>query len=72
MWPLLCAEIRSNQGSMNRVQLPSGRHINTLQITADIPGLEDIRMNFPVGQNDEELITQVAEIEGPNDLILGT
>ncbi|KAF2649303.1 hypothetical protein K491DRAFT_708249 [Lophiostoma macrostomum CBS 122681] len=71
MWPLLCAEIRSNKGLMDRVELPSGRHINTLRITAYIPALENIRLSFPPGRQHEELITRVAEIKGLDGLILG-
>ena len=72
IWPKLYADIVSNQGSRDRIGLPSGKHINTLEITAIIPALNNIRSNFPPESQDEELVTRVAEVEGPTGIILGT
>lgn len=70
-WPQLREEICSNQGSWSQLHLPSGRQINSLQITADIPALCEIRANFPPSYRNEDLHTTVAEIAHPNNLVLG-
>jgi hypothetical protein len=70
-WPVLREEICSNTESWTQVQLPSGKQINTLHITKDIPSLQHIRSKFPPSYQDEDLHTQVAEITHPNGRVLG-
>lgn len=72
IWSQLSEFIRSAaENSWSRLQLPSGKEIKTLQITADIPALANIRNNFPPSYHGEELFTTTAEIVHENGLILG-
>ena len=70
-WPALREEICTNQAAWTRLQFPSGKQINTLRITTDIPSLQHIRSQFPSSYRDEDLYTRVAEIEYPNGRVLG-
>lgn len=70
-WSQLREEILSSNASWSQRSLPSGKQINTLHITADIPALNNIRANFPPAQQDEQLVTKVAEVQHPDGLILG-
>ncbi|KAL1609644.1 dityrosine synthesis enzyme [Nothophoma quercina] len=71
VWPQFKDEICSATATWTRVQLPSGKEIKSLQITADIPALLKIRSNFPPAYEKEELYTLVAEVEHDNGRVLG-
>jgi pyoverdine/dityrosine biosynthesis protein Dit1 len=71
VWPLLKEEILSTSGSWSQKKFPSGQQINTLQITADIPALKNIRANFPPERREDELVTKVAEIQHADGNVLG-
>jgi hypothetical protein len=70
-WPILRETICAEQGHWTHVQHSSGRRINTLHIAANIPSLLRIRSQFPPSYHDEDLYTQVAEIEHANGQYLG-
>jgi hypothetical protein len=61
----------SAEGVGTSLELPSGKKIKTLQITTTIPALQTIRSNFPPSYQQQELNTQVSEIEHENGLTLG-
>ena len=70
-WPQLKDIVCSAEESWTSLQLPSGKQIKTLQITADIPALLNIRTNFPPAYQQEAINTQVSEIEHENGNFLG-
>jgi hypothetical protein len=70
-WTQLKHIVCSSEASWASLQLPSGKSIKTLPITADIPALLNIRHNFPPSYQQEPLTTQVHEIEHDNGLYLG-
>jgi hypothetical protein len=71
IWTQLKDIVCSAEASWNQLQLPSGKAIKTLQINADIPALLNIRSNFPPSYQQEELNTQVSEVQHENGLFLG-
>jgi hypothetical protein len=71
IWMRVKDVVCSTEESWTQLQLPSGKTIKTLQITADIPALLNIRSSFPPSYQQEELNTQVSEIEYDNGLFLG-
>ncbi|KAF2195181.1 hypothetical protein K469DRAFT_515510, partial [Zopfia rhizophila CBS 207.26] len=71
LWPQLKEEICSKRNVWSELPLPSGKQINTLQIKSEIPGIQHIRSNFPPDRQSEDLLTQVAEVQHANGLILG-
>lgn len=70
LWHELWEEISSGH-SWSQTLLLSGKKINTLQLSATLPTLEQIRSNFPPNFQEEALVTKVAEIECADGLILG-
>ena len=71
IWTQLKDIVCATDASWNQLQLPSGKAIKTLQINASIPALLNIRSNFPPSFQQEELNTQVSEIQHANGLFLG-
>ncbi|OAG16790.1 hypothetical protein CC77DRAFT_902224, partial [Alternaria alternata] len=71
IWTQLKDIVCSTERQWAQLNLPSGKSIKTLQITADIPALLNIRSNYPPSYQQEELCTQVSEIEHENGLFLG-
>ncbi len=70
-WTSLKDIVCSTEATWEALQLPSGKAIKTMQITADIPTLLNIRNNFPPKHQQEEINTQVSEIEHENGNFLG-
>jgi hypothetical protein len=70
-WTQLKDIVCSKNGVWSSLELPSGKKIRTLQITAVIPALQKIRSNFPPTFEEQELNTQVSEIEHNHGLSLG-
>ncbi|KAL6707577.1 dityrosine synthesis enzyme [Coniothyrium glycines] len=70
-WIQLKDIVCSTEASWSPLQLPSGKTIKTLSVTADIPALLNIRSNFPPIYQQEPISTQVQEIEHDNGLFLG-
>ncbi|KAH8727896.1 Pyoverdine/dityrosine biosynthesis protein-domain-containing protein [Phaeosphaeriaceae sp. PMI808] len=70
-WTQLKDIVCSTEGTWSSLELPSGKKIKTLQITASIPALLNIRSNFPPSYQEQELNTQVSEVEHDNGLVLG-
>jgi hypothetical protein len=70
-WTQLKDIVCSTQEAWSPLELPSGKKIKTLQITASIPALQSIRSNFPPSYQQQEINTQVSEIEHENGLTLG-
>ncbi|KAH7091290.1 Pyoverdine/dityrosine biosynthesis protein-domain-containing protein [Paraphoma chrysanthemicola] len=70
-WTQLKDIVCSTDGAWTSLELPSGKKIKTLQITATIEALQSIRSNFPPSYQQQELNTQVSEIEHDNGLTLG-
>jgi len=70
-WKELRDDVCSTERAWASLELPSGKKIKTLQITTVIPALLDIRSSFPPSYQQEEISTQVSEIEQENSLTLG-
>ncbi|KAH7081508.1 Pyoverdine/dityrosine biosynthesis protein-domain-containing protein [Paraphoma chrysanthemicola] len=70
-WTQLKDIVCSTDGAWTSLELPSGKKIKTLQVTATIEALQSIRSNFPPSYQQQELNTQVSEIEHENGLTLG-
>ncbi|KAF1916209.1 Pyoverdine/dityrosine biosynthesis protein-domain-containing protein [Ampelomyces quisqualis] len=70
-WTQLKDTVCSTEGAWSSLELPSGKKIKTLQITVTIPALQDIRSNFPPSYQQQDITTQVSEIEHENGLTLG-
>ncbi|KAH7390676.1 Pyoverdine/dityrosine biosynthesis protein-domain-containing protein [Pyrenochaeta sp. MPI-SDFR-AT-0127] len=70
-WTQLKDIVCSTEGTWTQLQLPSGKTIKSLPITADVPALLNIRSNFPPSYQQEAINTQVSEIEQDNGLFLG-
>jgi hypothetical protein len=71
IWTQLKAIVCSVEESWTQLQLPSGKTIKTLHITADIPTLLNIRSSFPPSYQQEELNSQLSEIRHDNGLVMG-
>jgi hypothetical protein len=70
-WTQLKDIICSPGGAWASLELPSGKKIKTLQITTVVPALLNIRSSFPPSYQQQEINTQVSEIEHDNGLTLG-
>ncbi|KAF2031087.1 hypothetical protein EK21DRAFT_18352, partial [Setomelanomma holmii] len=70
-WTQLKDVVLSTEGTWTSLELPSGKKIKTLQITHPIEALLTIRSNFSPSYQQQELNTQVSEIEQENGLTLG-
>jgi hypothetical protein len=70
-WAQLKDIVCSTEGVWSSVELPSGKKIKTLKLDTVISALQNIRSNFPPSYQQEELNSQVSEIEHDNGLSLG-
>lgn len=70
-WEQLKTIVCSAESTWASLALPSGKTIKTLQINASIPALSQIRSNFPPSYQEQEINSQVSEIENENGLFLG-
>lgn len=70
-WEQLKTPVLATESTWTSLALPSGKTIKTMQLTTAIPALALIRSNFPPSYQEQEITSQVHEVEEENGLVLG-